>query len=172
MSDYVISTTACISFAGVEKQPSSTAIICGELESTVQFNLTILLLNWFIRCVVSYLKKGGSFGGSSVATVYYSLDYQHTLARNSYTVCFGENQFGIIQYFLEVNCFSHASVLAVVNVLSVQSYHNLPHLYTCKTTNSFKAINADTLQYKCVYVSHNGTQFIGLFPSWNISMLS
>ena len=107
-------------------------------------------------------------------SVYFSLDYSRTHARNSYTVCFGENQFGIIQYFLEVSdrmCNS-TCVLAVVNVLSVESYHNLPHLYLCRTTSIFKAIHADTLNYKCVYVALCGTQFIGVFPSRIISLLS
>ena len=36
-------------------------------------------------------------------TVYYSLEYHLTHSRNSYTVCFGDNQYGIIQYFIAVN---------------------------------------------------------------------
>ena len=108
-------------------------------------------------------------------SVYYSLHYSRTHTRNSYTVCFGENQFGIIQYFLEVSdgvTYNSTCVLAIVNVLSVESYHNLPHLYLCRATSIIKAINADTLNYKCVSVTLCGTQFIGVFPSRIISLLS
>ena len=108
-------------------------------------------------------------------TVYYSLEYSRTHTRNSYTVSFGENQYGIIQYFIEVNSNSPSDsvcVLAVVNVLYVETYYNLPHLYTCRTTNIFKVISADTLNYKCVYLPVSGAQFIAIFPCRTMSFLS
>jgi len=169
---------AYISFAGVGKQQNSTAIICGVLESLNLFHLTVLWLGWFIRHVNSYLNRKGNFGGYSSKTVFIFHLIIVVLMPGTviyiYTVCFGENQFGIIQYFLEVSdrtCNS-TCVLAVVNVLSVESYHNLPHLYLCRTTSIFKAIHSDTLNYKCVYVALCGTQFIGVFPSRIISLLS
>ena len=104
--------------------------------------------------------------------VYYSLKYHRTHTRNSYTVRFGDNQYGIIQYFLAVNSGSDIFVFAIVSVLLVQRFQNLPHLFIAENTGFVKPIYARSIVSKCVSLVFESNFYIGVFPSFVLPLLS
>lgn len=105
-------------------------------------------------------------------TVYYSLEYHRTHSRNSYTVCFGDNQYGIIQYFIAVNSGSEFFVFAVVSVLLVQRFQNLPHLFITENTGFVKPIFVKSIVSKCVSLIFESNFYVCVFPSFVLPLLS
>lgn len=105
-------------------------------------------------------------------TIYYSLEYHRTHSRNSYTVRFGDNQYGVIQYFIAVNSGSDSFVFAIVSVLLVQQFRNLPHLFMAQDTGFVKPIFAKSVVSKCVSLIFGSNFFIGVFPSSVLPLLS
>jgi len=82
------------------------------------------------------------------------------------------NQHGVIQYFIAVNSGSDSFVFAIVSVLLVQQFRNLPHLFMAQDTGFVKPIFAKSVVSKCVSLIFGSNFFIGVFPSSVLPLLS
>ncbi len=136
-------------------------------------------------CISTLLHSVCSFTPKSVlqfwrlqlkSTLYYSQEYSQSHSTNSYTISFGKNdQYGVIQYFLEVkNGDDEVFVFAVVDVQRVIAYHNLPHLYVSQCTGVLQAVAAGTISGKCVSMAfpEEDKSYIGVFPSQHLPYIT
>lgn len=104
-------------------------------------------------------------------TLYYSAEYTRTTSRNSYTVCYTQensSQFGLVNYFVEVHGefegHSEQDVFAIISVLNVERFGHCPHMYVAELTGFMKPVLASCIISKCVYVSVSSRVYVGSFP--------